>query len=1188
MSSKFSKLPKTTFSGLEYQNIIEDIIALVKENPEYNQQYDDFLSSNAGRMLIELFAYITDQLATRIDFVVNENFLSTATQKSSVIKLLKLIGYSFKLPAAAKVNVRVSSPVDAEGKFFSKPFRLSQDNIELPFYLVAEDRNGDKKTFELLDIGINNKIDYQSTPEIENDKEYTFYEGKTYVDDFYVETENNQIFNLSNSSVIRNSVVVYRIKDSSLPPEELLKVDSFLNPEAQSSKINKYSGEINTGSEEGYNLPYKINIEANNEVQIEFPSSGVVKNETRRPSVGEHIRVFYRVGGGESGNIIPKSININKKIPIYDIDGAELSIQSIDFINNSYGVEGEEEESVENAILKAPTEIQTAKKTVTEDDYDAVLNSFDEILLSKSFGNSNSVSYSEKLYEEYGKYIDPMEVWNFVLMNKPGWESLDPTEYNNFNWFETRLDNRLNEPVAFSDGGNDKLYQLKEQDLTTVFLDEITELNGGAKDKITIAGITFDSSYLGNTITVIESSNENNINLERTIIGGSGQELLLDNDLIENTTSGDKYRLYDPYSYVFETPELFKDNTESDDFKFILTQTPAPVYYFDEISNISDFSETFTSESSGLTENIYPFFLSKKNLSNKTHLDGTLKIAIDGTEKTITFNEEKTITEICTAISEEFTFTGDSASDEVFYIKGDSVKNSAEIHNISHNMEKLRVGMEVGDSVEVTIKEVYIKEKYIVLSSAVSATLQQEEFKIKNTLISNAHKVATIENSIDGQYIILRSPTSGENSSISIFGDLANTIFGVNPGSFFRGIKKVSLNNEKNIVYRNSCKKLHEPKNVYLQYVVDNKTEVTIGNYYSSLEEGNPEYKEVADRIFATAYNKTTGNIDYFNSDFIIKFTKLRKTTTSLYSIQDDWELEQNTFPQVESKPITLPVADASLEINLDGSNFVINDISGPTIPSICKSINEKIQGKVSLEPYIYSSFNYAIPDGDKIVLRSPTNFSTSIIKVKEETNTYLFDSEKEDTPAGDYYIKIVGNEIKLYKSADSKIPDFPFFAHFVFDQRYSKGIYDGEAGRRGKVLGSVDEDVINLKLSPYKITGIENVYKKPVFKVFDLKGTITYDRAFSKTSIEKEVNNKLNSNFNLKASSIGKSIYKSKIVSLIHNIKGVLYFNVDYFGLDNTTQSTNQMNAIEASFDEIILLGKSNGKGLDIEYKSE
>ena len=79
MSVNLAKLPQTSLSGLSFDNIVQDIANMVKDSPDYNIAWDDFLSSDAGRMMVELFAYIADNLATRIDWNVNENFISTAT-----------------------------------------------------------------------------------------------------------------------------------------------------------------------------------------------------------------------------------------------------------------------------------------------------------------------------------------------------------------------------------------------------------------------------------------------------------------------------------------------------------------------------------------------------------------------------------------------------------------------------------------------------------------------------------------------------------------------------------------------------------------------------------------------------------------------------------------------------------------------------------------------------------------------------------------------------------------------------------------------------------------------------------------------------------------------------------------------------------------------------------------------------
>lgn len=1182
MSTRFSKLPKTTFSGLEYQNIIEDIIALVKENPDYSEQYDDFLSSNAGRMLIELFAYITDQLSTRIDYVVNENFISTASQKSSVIKLLKLIGYAFQLPAAAKVEVTVEDvPEEAVGKYFTQSFELYGDFV-YPFSLVAEDKNGELRNFELVDPN-----DYDHIFKIEN-KTYLFYEGTTRVEDFYVETDNNQVFTLSHPSVIKDSVKVYRVIEG-VSATEFGRVNSFLEPQAQFSASKKFEKEITEGEVETYPLPYKLNVEENNIVTIEFPPSDIVKNVERRPNVNDQIRVIYRTGGGDNGNIVPRAIKVERKIPVYNEDGSLFNpLVQMKFTNYSYGYEGENEENVETATIKAPIEIQTAKKTVTEEDYDAILGSFDEVLLSKSIGNSNPIAYSEKLYSKYGKYINPLEVWNFILTNKKNWENVDPEEYNDFSWLELRLENRFNEPTYFLNGEDNLKYEVKPQDLNRVNIRELTATSNSDANKIVCSSGSFTNSYLGYYVKVAESQEEDNLDEERVVIGVNSTTLTLNIPLPKATKSGDKYVISDPYSYVIETPALFKDNTTTDNFGVKITKGKALSSYFSQISYNLDINGSITKTTpQSISEDVYPYFVSNRNINNMILLDGDLILNIGGTQKTITFaSAAYSIEDIVNAINSNFSNL--SAMTDDFYVQGDIEKNSTRIKNISYNMERIRKGMEISfGGFTSTVEEIYIKDRSIVIKDApTSSSEKQRLLRIKDITTTVVNKVASVDVSTEGKFIVLRASAKGANAYIKIDGELSVEIFGTGAPTYIKGTKTLFVNDDKNLVYR---KNSTEREDIFIHYTASFSNEVQIGKEVTGEKEIFNKPK--AERVHSTNYNKISKKIDYYNSNFTIRFTKEKVATPSLHSIADDWTLVPNTFPEIESKAITFPLANnIKLNLNIDGNIFSIENVGGSTLAELCENIDSLIMGK-NLEFYHdYSGFKYAIPSGtNKLILRSPTNFSNSKISATEVGSTYLFNSATTDTPVGDYYIKVNSDDdIMLYKTSSSSLPDFKFYSHFVSDNRYVPDIYDGQGGRKGTKIGDLNEDKIKEKLDIYKITGVENAFKQPSFKVFDLVGTIVYSRAFSVASIEREVKDVLLRTFSLNNSVIGASIAKSKIISLVHNIPGVLYFTIDYFGLDRNNPETNQANMIEADFDEIIVIGTSDTKGLKLSYKSE
>lgn len=453
---RLTVLPKTNFSGIDFNNIIEDITELVTENPEYNENWDDFLSSNAGRMLVELFAYIADQLATRIDWVVNENFIGTATQKKSIVRLLKLIGYNLSLPTPAVVPVTMvfDRPLGENGEILLSYYDYTNGADDLNLYtLTAKGRDGlERKTFEAIpfdettkkytykDLALTLNTGTSTSPNLIHT--VNFYEGKTYSETVTVDTNNNFVYELAQTPVIDNSVEVFILNNGE--PENLLRVESFLDPRAQ--RETDISGD-------SIAIPYVVNVLENDRVTIEFGPISLLPKQSRRPQVGDEIRIFYRVGGGLNGNITRRSINTSKQASFNTLVEGEVrrntATGKVRFINNAAGTGGAPGESIEYAAAFGPLQIRTAQKAVTAEDYDTLLNSENTILKAKAFGNNN---IPPNLYSLYGLYIRPLEVWNYAVVDKPGWEDVPPSRYKDFNWIDLRLENRFNEVHSFVDG----------------------------------------------------------------------------------------------------------------------------------------------------------------------------------------------------------------------------------------------------------------------------------------------------------------------------------------------------------------------------------------------------------------------------------------------------------------------------------------------------------------------------------------------------------------------------------------------------------------------------------------------------------------------------------------------------------------------------------------------------------------
>ena len=467
---KLTQLPKTQFSGLEFSNIMNDVFSMIRESPNYNENWDDFLAGDAGVMLTEVFAWITDQLATRIDWVVNENFIGTATQKKSIINLLKLIGYKFNLPNASAVTVSISFGEDNEDYYLTQSYDPSIGTFK-PKTLIAINKKGQTKYFEAIEFDeLSKEFNYKlpvyvdTTYSLKHD--VVFYEGQTKIENFISTSGQGQKYVLAESPVIRNSVKVYLVEynggTGTTTEKELLEVDNFLSSESQK--------EINDDGTENA-IPYIVNVLENDTVEVAFGPSSLLASSTRRLPEGSSIRVFYRVGGGVDGDIQKGAIDEQE-----DIVNNGVSTY-VKYKNLTEGTGGEDSESIEHAAYAGPLKITTVGKTVTEDDYDIVISNFTNILLSKSYGHNNLPS---NFYDLYGYFPSPNEVLNFITMKKPGWEDIPPSKYNLANWGTLNLENYFNEPLTFTDGEFGKEMDLNKNIDHSLILEQHYDNNNGA------------------------------------------------------------------------------------------------------------------------------------------------------------------------------------------------------------------------------------------------------------------------------------------------------------------------------------------------------------------------------------------------------------------------------------------------------------------------------------------------------------------------------------------------------------------------------------------------------------------------------------------------------------------------------------------------------------------------------------
>lgn len=305
--------------------------AIIDKLQELMPEYTDLSSTDAGVVLLELFAGSLDVTNYYLDVASNEAFLPTSLERGNVIKHCSTIAYvlSNRTPAKFKqvfeieVNLnqdtlipkgfKIKTPADFEED--SIIFELDRDHI------IPKGKNGLEKD-----------LDGHYLYEVPITQGYTVPEdglGSS------VGTA-DQTFLLNFKPAIVDSVKVYVDEGSGFEP--WTKVDSFIN----STKDSKHYY-VTLGDDD------LVTITFGNNVSGKIPEKGF-----------NNIVATYRVGGGSLGNVGANIITEQDSPLSYIKSTTNPAVAYIPGIDN---------ESIEEAKVKAPASIRTLNRCVTLEDF---------------------------------------------------------------------------------------------------------------------------------------------------------------------------------------------------------------------------------------------------------------------------------------------------------------------------------------------------------------------------------------------------------------------------------------------------------------------------------------------------------------------------------------------------------------------------------------------------------------------------------------------------------------------------------------------------------------------------------------------------------------------------------------------------------------------------------------------------
>src|SRR5210317_1825317 len=108
------------FQSYDFDNLKRVMITYLREN--YPEDFNDYIESSEYLALIDLIAFLGQNLAFRIDLNARENFLELAERRESVLRLARLLSYNPKRNQPANgllklISVKTSEDVlDANNK----------------------------------------------------------------------------------------------------------------------------------------------------------------------------------------------------------------------------------------------------------------------------------------------------------------------------------------------------------------------------------------------------------------------------------------------------------------------------------------------------------------------------------------------------------------------------------------------------------------------------------------------------------------------------------------------------------------------------------------------------------------------------------------------------------------------------------------------------------------------------------------------------------------------------------------------------------------------------------------------------------------------------------------------------------------------------------------------------------------
>ena len=499
----YQSFKNAEFKSYDFDNLRRVMISYLKEN--YPEDFNDYIESSEYIALIDLIAFLGQNLAFRIDLNARENFLDLAERKESILRLARLLAYNPKrnlcangllkivgisttediissnninlqnqtilwndsvnaewhehftriLNAALPTNSTVGNPIKTANinGIPTKLYCFNGKNASGGIFSYKKNIKGTTATFEVVPANIEDNNIYEDTPFPGKNLSFLHREdgygpsssNTGYFCMFKQGTLNNGTFNIENPST--NQQVAINTTNINNTDVWLYSLDSENNEDKLWTRVDSIDGNniiYNNISTDTKNI-YSVITKENDTINLMF-SDG---NFGQLPQ--GHFKVYYRVSKNQNIIIYPSSMRgVNISVPYLSKKGTRETVTLT--LSLKYTVDNASTSESNKSIKRnAPATYYTQNRLVTGEDYQLGADSISQdIIKTKTINRlSSGISRYHDLLDPTGKYSNTILFGDDGIIYKRYKNIIEKFKFQNISDIEGTLYNLI-EPLLSS------------------------------------------------------------------------------------------------------------------------------------------------------------------------------------------------------------------------------------------------------------------------------------------------------------------------------------------------------------------------------------------------------------------------------------------------------------------------------------------------------------------------------------------------------------------------------------------------------------------------------------------------------------------------------------------------------------------------------------------------------------------